>query len=345
MRIFNKFRGTKGFISGWERLIRFRYMISEEAKERTRILAFWERHGLLATKEAFGVSRRTLFRWQEALQSTHGKLEGLDPLSRAPHRTRCRVVPEDIRQKIISLRALHPRLGKEKIHALLVQEGYQGSASTIGRMLADLRAKGSLRRVSLSGKTGRMIPKRSPPPRKKHRRPKGYRVLEVDTIVRFVDGVKRYIVTGIDTEKRTSFAACYTNHGSASAADFLGKCTAALPDCPRAIQTDNGSEFALHFDAACTKLDLSRFHTHPRSPQENAHVERFNRTLNEEFLRYHRSLLRDDVARFNDALMEWLLWYNAERPHHALNLRSPFQAMMDTLPAEECQMWWTDTRG
>ncbi len=36
MRIFNKFRDTKGFISTWERVIRFRYMITKQAKERRR---------------------------------------------------------------------------------------------------------------------------------------------------------------------------------------------------------------------------------------------------------------------------------------------------------------------
>ncbi len=68
MRQFNKFRGTKGFITMWERVLRFRYMITEQAKERCRILAFWERHGTLATEEAFKVKKRTLFNWQKSLK-------------------------------------------------------------------------------------------------------------------------------------------------------------------------------------------------------------------------------------------------------------------------------------
>jgi hypothetical protein len=64
MRIFNKFRGTKGFISTWERVLRFRYMITEQAKQRCRILAFWERHGTLATEEAFNIKRRCLVNLQ-----------------------------------------------------------------------------------------------------------------------------------------------------------------------------------------------------------------------------------------------------------------------------------------
>ena len=127
------------------------------------------------------------------------------------------------------------------------------------------------------------------------------------------------------------------------AADFLQHAVRAIPSCPPAIQTDNGSEFALHFAAAVATMGRLRFHTHPYSPKENAHIERFNRSLNEEFLVYHRALLRVDVGAFNVQLMEWLLWYNAERPHHALGLQSPFRAMMMTLSASECQKWWTDT--
>ena len=346
MAYFNKFRGTKGFISTWERVIRFRYMITEEAKKRARILTFWEKFGDQATSEAFKVSRRTLFRWQKNLQHHLGKLEGLNPKSTAPQIRRKRVVLNLITHRIIELRTLHPRLGKDKIYVILKREGYSGSVSTVGRIIFDLRNTGKLpnpKRLAVSGKTGRLLERKLKKYKKKLRRPKGYRVLEVDTVVRFVDGKKRYIVTGVDTEKRQAFAACYTNHGSYSASDFLTKCQAVLPDCPRAVQTDNGSEFALHFDRACQKLKLERFHTYPRSPKMNAHVERFNRTLEEEFLIYHRALMRDDVKSFNNKLIDWLLWYNGERPHHSLGLLSPFQAMMKELQPQECQMWWTGT--
>lgn len=345
MRIFNKFRGTKGFITTWERVLRFRYMITEQAKERVRILAFWERHGATATREAFTVSPRTLFRWQRTLKRGGGRLEALNPQKTAPHNRRRRMIDPQVESRIIQLRAEHPRLGKEKLHALLQRDGGRLSVSTVGRVLTDLKKAGRLTtpvRYSLYGKTGNLIERRMKR-KKKLRRPRGYRVLQVDTVVRFVDGMKRYILTAVDTEKRTAFATCYSNHGSKSAADFLVKCREVLPDCPPALQTDNGSEFALHFEAACRENNLTHFHTYPRSPKMNAHVERFNRTLDEEFLHYHRALLRDDVSTFNERLIDWLLWYNGERPHHALGQVSPFQFMMRSLPAVECQMWWTHT--
>jgi transposase InsO family protein len=321
-------------------------MITEKAKERCRMLAFWEKHGDVATLEAFGISRRTLYRWQAALRKAGGKLEGLNARSTTPHRRRKRNVPDRVIERIITLRTAHPRLGKEKLHAIVTQEGYGGSVSTIGRILADLKKQGRTPqpvRYSFYGKTANLIERAPMKRKKKLRRPSGYRVLEVDTLVRFIDGMKRYILTGVDTEKRTAFAAAYTSHGSASAADFLEKARMVLPDCPEALQTDNGSEFALHFAEACKEHDLTHFHTYPKSPKMNAHVERFNRTLEEELLRFHRALLRDDVRAFNHKLMDWLLWYNAERPHYALGQVSPFRFMMASLPAQECQMWWTHT--
>ena len=321
-------------------------MITEEAKERTRILAFWERHGTEAATEAFKISKRTLFRWQKSLKQGQGKLENLNPKSTSPKRRRKREIPENIKNEIILIRTEHPHLGKDKVWKLLAQKGYTGSISTVGRIISDLKEAGRLpnpKAVTVSGKTGRIFEKQYKKRSKKLRRPKGYRVLEVDTVVRFIDGVKRYTLTAIDTEKKISFAACYTNHGSKSAADFLRKAVRVIPDCPRAIQTDNGSEFALHFERAAQDIKLIHFHIYPRSPKMNSHIERFNRSLDEEFLIYHRSLMRDDVAKFNEKLIDWLLWYNGERPHHSLGLLSPFQGMMSSLKAGECHMWWTDT--
>jgi len=108
--------------------------ITEKAKERCRILAFWERHGTEATKEAFKISRRTLFRWQKALKERGGQLEGLNALSKAPHHKKQRKPEQEAVQRIIKLRTLYPRIGKEKIHAL-------------EREVADLRTKINYQRL------------------------------------------------------------------------------------------------------------------------------------------------------------------------------------------------------
>jgi transposase InsO family protein len=320
-------------------------MISDKAKERVRVLAFWERHGTEATTEAFGVSKRTLERWQKALAESQGRLEALNPRSTAPKRRRSRQSPNWVSSQIIELRTEHPKLGKDKLHALLVQDGYTGSISTIGRILKDLKRQGLLpdpKPLSFYARGG-IHREKTKVHKKKLRRPQSVRVLELDTVVRFIDGTKRYILTAIDTETRTSFASVYTNHGSQSASDFLRRCIQVLPDCPSHIQTDNGSEFAKYFHETATHLGLTHYHTYPRTPKMNAHVERFNRTLSEEWIIYHRSSLRDDVPRANQLLIDYLLWYNTKRPHSALGLKSPFQGIVERLKEQERQMWWTST--
>ena len=46
----------------------------------------------------------------------------------------------------------------------------------------------------------------------------------------------------------------------------------------------------------------------------------------------------DDVAAFNEKLVDWLLWYNGERPHYALGQIAPLRFIMASLPIQECHM-------
>lgn len=163
--------------------------------------------------------------------------------------------------------------------------------------------------------------------------------MELDTIVRFIDGIKRYVLTAIDVERKFAFAGAYTSHSSESASDFLKKLIEVCPFPVNELQTDNGSEFAKHFETACLSLDLTHFHTYPRSPKMNAHIERFNRTLSEDFIMSNRALLRDDLYAFNKKLVNWLLWYNTKRPHQSLGMISPLGYIVSTLTAE-CKNEW-----
>jgi transposase InsO family protein len=327
-------------------------MIQEKAKERCEILAFWEKHGEAATTEAFKVSRRTLFRWQRALRASFGKLKGLNAVSTVPKNKRRRVVDERVAEYIVSQRELHPRLGKKKLNVLLREDiGVSYSESKVGRILTDLRKAGKLPRpvrYSLMGRTGKLVERKERKRRKKLRR-RDYRpekagdLVQLDTIVRFIDGVKRYIITAIDLESDFAFAYGYLSLSSASAADFMKKLEAVAPFAITHVQTDNGSEFEKHFRDCLEKRRIIHFHNYPRCPRMNSYVERFNRTIQYDFVDYHLPDLRDNLNRFNRDLVDWLLWYDTKRPHESLGMVSPLRYIVMTLPAEECQMWWTRT--
>ncbi len=345
MRIFNKFRGTQGWLSMWERTIRLRSMRNkQEVERRVKILGFWKEHGTKAARDAFGVSKRTLFRWQAALGKSGGHLDALDPKNRAPNKRRKRIVLPEVEEIIIRERTAHPRYGKKKLRVFLKEEGYAVSESYVGRVIHDLKERKLLpswKHLSFFARTGKhheIQQIRRTKLRRVHK--KG---MELDTIIRFIDGIKRYILTAIDVEKKFAFAGAYTSHSSASAADFLRRVIEVCPFEIDELQTDNGSEFALNFEQACASLGLTHFNTHPRSPKENPFVERFNRTISEDFIMLNRPLLRDDVSAFNLKLVDWLLWYNTKRPHESLGLVSPLRYIVSTLTAGECQMWWTRT--
>lgn len=310
-----------------------------EVRRRAKILVFWSVHGLEATVDAFGVSRRTLFRWQKALNEGRGRLTSLDPKSTAPKNRRKRIYDPVYLEQVISLRKKHPRLGKKKLAVLCgVSESYAG------RTLTDLKERGLIPQrtpLSLHAKSGELHERKHKKQAKKRRKAK--QGMEVDTVVRFIHGTKRYIYTAIDVERRFAFAGAYTGHSSANAVDFLLKLTTVTPFPLREIQTDNGSEFARHFKEACAKANIVHYHTYPRSPKMNAYVERFNRTLSEDFIQRHRGLLAADINLFNERLVDWLLWYNAERPHQSLGMLSPLQYIVRDLTEEECQRWWTST--
>jgi transposase InsO family protein len=114
------------------------------------------------------------------------------------------------------------------------------------------------------------------------------------------------------------------SHASAAAAQFFQLIQAVFPFAIEAVLTDNGSEFQRHFAAALADRLFTHWHTYLKTPRMNAHCERFNRTVQEEFIDYHYDLLfLDDPSDFNLALLPWLSWYNRERPHFSLTTPVP----------------------
>ena len=353
MRIRSNLRGTKGWLYMRERSIRFRYMITETAKKRATILTFWQKHGDEAVEEAYGISKRTLYRWQRALKREQGKLEALNSGNRAPKTKRTRVWDARVLEDLRRLRYDHPNLGKEKLYPLLLPFCVKHRLTcpkpkTIGRLITDL---GGLRMVPLriTG-TGRITPLTKA---KNIRKPKGLvarypgHVVALDTFEEHINGTRRYVITFIDLYTRFGFAFAASSHASKAAADFFALCQSVFPFPFTFVLTDNGSEFKKHFSAALLDLHLTHYHTRPRTPKQNAHSERFNRTVQEEFANYHRHDLWMDIESFNRKLFAWLFWYNSERVHFAFqNKLSPLQFMVSldpsTLPAE-CQSGWPHT--
>ena len=295
-------------------------MVHKDAKRRLEILKFWHTHGLAASVDAFQVSRRTLFTWKAKWQA----VGMLSPASTAPKRRRHRVWAAEIIAEIRRIRKQHPNFAKEKIHPLLLtfcdeRELRCPAVRTIGRLIAD--AKDKMRHAPL-----RIRPNGQPklkcvasPRKPKHfvARHPGHCVA-LDTIEWQADNSRRFIITFTDLHSHFAFAWATRSHASLAASQFFRLIEAIFPYGIEAVLTDNGSEFKRHFSTELERHTLTHWHTYPKTPKMNAHCERFNRTVQDEFASYHENLLFTDLPAFNLKLFASLDWYNGERPHFSL---------------------------
>ncbi len=337
----------KGFYRVYESALRYAYMIQPKALHKARCLTFWEKHGLKATQDAFKVSRRTLFLWKQKFIKGGKVVMALNEQSRKPHTSRRRLWALPILEEIQKIREEHPNLGKDKIHPLLAEfctnHNYDcPSIPTIGRLIHDL---GGLRiypkKIKVHARTGR----------KNLKKPKDFKAqypghcVALDTVVKHIWGHKRYIITFEDIYSRFAFAWSTTSHASLAASEFFEICQQVFPVPMTFVLTDNGSEFAKHFSDKLQQLNLPHYRTYPRSPKMNAHCERFNRTIQEEFIDYHAyKLIEPD--RFNPLMMDYLIWYNTKRVHFAFkNKLTPVQFIQENLNQlpQECKDGWTHT--
>jgi transposase InsO family protein len=207
--------------------------------------------------------------------------------------------------RIVALRLQHRRCA-EVIHHLLKQEGIIVSLRTVKRVM---KRKGLVKERSNHRKI-RVSPKRpiaaSPGD-----------LVQIDTIhIHTFTGKRFYIYTLLDVHSRWAYAKVSMRITAGRTVRFLREAQEHAPFSFKMLQTDHGTEFSRHFTKhAQTVHRFSRV----RRPNDNAHLERFNRTIQEECLYY----LKQHPKIYQAAITKYLLFYNNERPHLALGMLSP----------------------
>jgi len=322
----------------------------QTAERRLKIIEFHTKYGTKATKDAFQISRSTIYRWKKILKKNGGNLDSLIPVSRRPKRIRHMHTPTPIISFIKDLRERYGHLGKEKIKPLLdeycLKEGISSlSESTIGKVI---------KRNNLYVKTNRIY---HDPTSKRGKNRLNYKskvkhspkvnhsgYVEIDTIVRFQDGIKLYMFNAIDIKLKFQFSYGYTTLTSMNALNFFKKLELVYPIQLgiKTVQTDNGLEFLGVFDDYLQTKHIPHLFIYPRCPKINSFVERANRTLQEEFVNGNINLIHEGVSVFNAHLMDYLIWYNTKRIHSALGKVSPIDYLLQVLP-QESQMYVTYT--
>lgn len=89
------------------------------------------------------------------------------------------------------------------------------------------------------------------------------------------------------------------------------------------VRSDNGLIFqSRRFRRACRDYRLRQEFITPYTPQQNGMIERFFRSLKEECTWQHNF---SGFRQAQRAIRSWIRWYNEERPHQALDYRSPVE--------------------
>ncbi len=335
MKQFNISKGVVGFRTASENIIRSRIpkKNKEQVLERLKVLDHAQKFGIKSAIDAYDVCERTIKYWRKKLRESHNVIANIAPKTTRPIHTRKERTPQKVKEYIRDLKISKPKIGKEKIVELVrVDTGYVLSAGTVWNIIQYWKKRGEIPdrvKYSMYANTGKLI-LRKPKKTKKKLRRKEYMpenpgdLIQIDTIVIYILGKKYYILTGIDILTRLAYAYVSNSHSSDTAREFLKALPSIFGYTIKKVQTDNGSEFAKHFDDACVKLNISHFWNYPRHPKQNAFIERFNRTIQEEWVATRQSLfINGALDRLNEDLVSWLTWYNTVRPHWGLHLETP----------------------
>jgi transposase InsO family protein len=311
-----------------------RFDISTVAKERFKMIKFYCTFGERATKEAFGVDRKIIYIWRKRLAGSRGNLASLRPYSTAPKRVRCIQVNPKVLIFLKTLREDYPNLGKRKIKPILDaysrKEGLPlYSEAKVGRLIKFYKL--------FYQKTGRLYhnpaskwAKRTRTKRLRVRyspKPTDFGYIQMDTVVRFVDGVRYYLYDAVDTKGKFALSLPYKHLNSPNTVDFMKKLLFVSPFLIKSVQTDNGLEFLGEFETYLKKLGITHLFTYPRCPKINGVVERFNRTIQEDFIDQNLHLIHDP-QEFSLKLANYLLFFNSQRVHEALNYMTPLDYLI-----------------
>ena len=141
-----------------------------------------------------------------------------------------------------------------------------------------------------------------------------------------------YVYTVIDLYTRMTYARVFPRilPGLAAktvleAKEYWSTLT-GIPFTISMVQADNGPEFGRYFEQQMDKAGVATRHSRLGRPNDNAHIERYNRTIQAECIGYHWN--RSVSLQFQQAkLTTWLAYYNTERVHLGIQMRTPSEML------------------
>jgi transposase InsO family protein len=278
------------------------------------------RDGIPITQVAsrFGVSRQAVHRWLRRYEDQG--LAGLADRSHRPPRCAHQMDPA-VEVWVLETRRRNPDWGPRRLTHEAARAGVEPAPSRSGIYRAIKRA-GLIEPAARRRRDRRF---------KRWERGGAMELWQMDVVggVGLADGSSLKVLTGIDDHSR--FVVCAGLMVRATSRAVCAHFAEAMRrhGVPQEILTDNGKVFTgrfglkdteVLFDRICRENGIEHLLTAPRSPTTTGKIERFHRTLRQEFL---TGRIFTDLGSAQDELDAWVRSYNTERPHSALGMEVP----------------------
>lgn len=260
--------------------------------------------GVREVARHFGYSPGAISKWVTRAHGLPSNARLIPTRSSRPHRHPHELSPEMV-SLILGYRE-ERRQCAEILHHRLTRDGYVVSLASVKRVLK----RHGCSRYSPWKKW------HTYPPRPLPEAP-GI-LTEIDTV-----HIKRgvlYVYTFLDVMSRFAHALAVPRITGWESVRFVRAAHDAVPFSIATVQSDHGPEFGRWFTKQMTHLGYAHRHSRVRTPSDNGHLERFNRTLQEECLRRIPCTLR----AYRKEIPEYLHYYNRERPHMGLAMQTPY---------------------
>src|SRR5437588_930485 len=291
----------------------------------------------------WGVSRRTMHRW--LLRYEGDGLEGLNNRSHRPAQSPHQM-PAAVEAMVLEMRRSRPYWGARRI-------AFELGRKRVERAPSESAVYRCLVRAAVIDPVSRQRRRET---WKRWERAAPMELWQLDVVHGFLlaDGTSAKALTGIDDHSRFCVSArLMTKERTQAVCDGFSSALKAY-GLPAQVLTDNGKVFTgrfaqppveVLFDRICRENGVDHILTQPRSPTTTGKIERFHRTLRTEF---NTRQVFTNLRTAQQALDEWVSYYNAQRPHQALEDATPESRFADrqadrhelTRPAERNGEQW-----
>ncbi len=260
-----------------------------------------------------GVHRATLWRWLRIWEARGytGHITPIPTRSSRPHACPFAVSPHIV-ARISYWRDKHGRCA-EIIHAHCLREGLSVSLSSVKRILRRL------------GFVTRKKWKRYRPHVPRPRVTAPGELVQTDTVHLVHPFTKQrvYLYTVIDLYSRWTYTEYHERISQSCSFQVLMRAQEKAGFAFTTVQADNGPEYGRWLTDALAAKGIALRHSRVRRPNDNAHIERFNRTIQEECLQ--NKFPEPEMVR--EQLNRYLAYYNTERLHLSLECRTPQEVL------------------